>query len=235
MGGLIAGVTSYGYYIPGTWLASTTNQSSFGTIGAEVNVALYSGWIDSITGGSGAEILVNSTTAGDQKWSSVAIDTAGDFVVTWTSYGQDDSGNTTSLGNTSAANGGNGVYAQRFNGNGTRAGGEFRVNTYTAGNQQYSKVAMDAAGDFTIVWESFQDPKSDAELCRCADQLWHLRPTLRSHQPDRQSDLFTGPNGEYETEFSVNTTQNGDQRLSEHRHGRQRRRGGGLERQWQGL
>lgn len=33
-------------------------------------------------------------------------------------------------------------------------GEEFRVNTYTPGIQSEAKVAMDADGDFVIVWES---------------------------------------------------------------------------------
>ena len=45
-----------------------------------------------------------------------------------------------------------------------------------------------------------------------ADQLRHLRPALLPGRLDRQLALTLGPNGEYETEFSVNTTQDGDQR-----------------------
>ena len=62
----------------------------------------------------GTGIQVNSTTAltvgGNRKWSSVAIDDAGDFVVTWTSYGQDGTGNGAGAG----ANGQNGIYARHF-------------------------------------------------------------------------------------------------------------------------
>ncbi len=210
VGGVIAGVNSYLYEMPGTWLASTTNLSSFGSIGGEVNVALYSTWIDSITGGSGAETLVNQTTTGDQKWSSVAIDAAGDFVVTWTSYGQNSS--TTDLGSGAAANG-NDIYARRFNSNGTPASNEFRVNTFTAGNQEYSKVAMDAAGDFTVVWESFQDrPATTSNSSSAATSYGiYAQRYVRSSLIGNPA-YFTGPNGEYETEFAVNTTQDGDQR-----------------------
>ena len=35
------------------------------------------------------------------------------------------------------------------------AGSEFQVNTYTPGNQQIAKVAMDAAGDYVVVWQSY--------------------------------------------------------------------------------
>ena len=70
----------------------------------------------------------------------MAVDADGDFVVTWSSLGQDGSGW--------------GVYAQRYNAAGVAQGGEFRVNTTTANDQLYSMVAMDADGDFVVTWWS---------------------------------------------------------------------------------
>ena len=98
----------------------------------------------------GNEFRVNTTTAGNQTayTGSTAIDAAGDYIVTWTSNGQDGSGD--------------GVYAQRYNAAGVAQGIEFRVNTTTVGEQRLSTVAMDAAGDFVITWSSFgQDGSSD--------------------------------------------------------------------------
>jgi hypothetical protein len=90
------------------------------------------------------ETQVNTFTAGPQMTTpglnAVAMDSQGDYVITWASENEDGSGW--------------GVYAQRFNADGTRAGGEFRVNTTTAGDQANSAVAMDAAGDFVITWQS---------------------------------------------------------------------------------
>jgi hypothetical protein len=101
----------------------------------------------------GAEFLVNTFINGPQRWSSIAMDNAGDFVVTWNSYGQDGDKN--------------GIYAQRFNTAGAvqipsgcsaptcnPATGEFRVNTYTTNHQQRPSVGMDADGNFVISWES---------------------------------------------------------------------------------
>jgi oligoribonuclease NrnB/cAMP/cGMP phosphodiesterase (DHH superfamily) len=88
----------------------------------------------------GGEFRVNTTTTGDQEYPSAAMDAAGDFVITWSSNGQDGSGW--------------GIYAQRYNAAGVPQGGEFQVNTYTAGDQEYSTVAMDATGDFVITWSS---------------------------------------------------------------------------------
>ena len=41
-----------------------------------------------------------------------------------------------------------------FSAAGDARGGEFRVNTALAADQQYSTVAMDAAGNFVVTWAS---------------------------------------------------------------------------------
>jgi len=89
---------------------------------------------------TGPEFRVNTFTTGAQRVANMAMDADGDFVVAWTSDGQDGSGQ--------------GVYAQRYNATGLAQGAEFRVNTTTADNQQYPDVAMDAGGNFVVVWES---------------------------------------------------------------------------------
>src|SRR5262249_62394897 len=83
---------------------------------------------------------VNTITDGDQDYCSVAMNCTGTFVVAWPNYGQDGSGW--------------GVYGQRYNASGVAQGGEFRVNTTTAGDQMYSAVAIDSAGDYVITWSS---------------------------------------------------------------------------------
>ena len=88
----------------------------------------------------GGEFLVNTYTTGAQWFPSIAIDADGDFVIVWQSDGQDGSSN--------------GIVAQRYNADGSKAGGELAVNTYTTSNQRYASIAMDADGDFVIVWES---------------------------------------------------------------------------------
>jgi hypothetical protein len=86
----------------------------------------------------GTEFLVNTFTASEQNQSSVAIDAAGNFVVTWTSWYQDGD----------AA----GIFAQRFNAAGARQGAELQVNSYTAQWQDSPAAAMDSDGDFVITW-----------------------------------------------------------------------------------
>jgi predicted outer membrane repeat protein len=86
------------------------------------------------------EILVNQSTSDDQQWARVASDSAGNFVVTWTSTNQD--------GTPSS------VYARRFAGAGSPLTDEFRVNTTATGPQLNSVIGMDSAtGDFVIAWQ----------------------------------------------------------------------------------
>ncbi len=104
----------------------------------------------------GAAFRVNAFTQNVQKWSSVAMDAEGDFVIVWSSFGQEDP----TLGT------GYGVYARRYDAFGTpqveydtaSAGtpknGEFQVNVMTAGDQRFPSVAMDAEGDFIVTWTS---------------------------------------------------------------------------------
>lgn len=95
----------------------------------------------------GAEFHVTTYTTQNQRNSEVAIDTAGDFVVTWESRFQDGSEY--------------GVYAQRFDAAGNAVGPEFRVNTETTGAQGLPVVEMSIGGDFVIAWESFGQDGSD--------------------------------------------------------------------------
>src|SRR5205823_4737941 len=88
----------------------------------------------------GAEFRVNTFTTNDQIIPSVAVAAAGDFVIAWASSGQDAVGQ--------------GVYAQRYSAAGVPVGGEFRVNTFTTGNQGGQAVAVDAAGNFVVAWQS---------------------------------------------------------------------------------
>ena len=96
----------------------------------------------------GPEFLVNTFTFQDQHDASAAFDGAGNFVIVWYSALQDDG---LSLG----------VYAQRYASSGAPLGPEFRVNTYTTGNQLRPSVASDPAGNFVVLWDSqYQDGSS---------------------------------------------------------------------------
>ncbi|HWP41466.1 MAG TPA: hypothetical protein VNL70_11110 [Tepidisphaeraceae bacterium] len=88
----------------------------------------------------GPTTLVNTFTANAQHSPDVAVDADGDWVVVWASYLQDLSGD--------------GIYAQRFDSSGQALGGELRVNTAVNGSQTAPAVAIDADGDFVVVWQS---------------------------------------------------------------------------------
>jgi len=92
------------------------------------------------TGPAGGEFQVNTYTTGYQYIPAVAMDPSGNFVVVWASDGQDgDHG---------------GIFAQRFDNTGAKAGAEFQVNTYTTGYQYNPAIAMDSSGNFVVVWAS---------------------------------------------------------------------------------
>ena len=93
------------------------------------------------------EFQVNQATTGDQQRAAVAADEAGDFVVTWSSLGQDGSAE--------------GVFARRFGNAGQPLGDEFLVNTYTTGSQTWPRVAMDVKGNFIVAWQSDAEDGSD--------------------------------------------------------------------------
>ena len=89
----------------------------------------------------GDQFLVNQYQPSLQNEPSVAMDAKGDFVVTWTSYGQN--------GNY------DGIYARLFSLQAPAQGGEFMVNTTVRARQDHNDVAMDQNGDFTVVWEGY--------------------------------------------------------------------------------
>jgi hypothetical protein len=93
----------------------------------------------------GPELPV-SPINGDNHAAAVATDSDGDFVVAWTSYGDDGDGY--------------GIFAQRYNSAGAPLGAFFQVNTFTTSDQLIPAVAMDADGDFVIVWDSFEQDGS---------------------------------------------------------------------------
>jgi hypothetical protein len=101
----------------------------------------------------GTEFQVNTFTPDSQLDPSVTVDAEGDFVITWSSLGQDGSSH--------------GIFASRFSSSGTPLAGEFQVNSYSPGYQQNSSVAADAAGDFVVAWQSpGQDGSSEGVFAR---------------------------------------------------------------------
>jgi hypothetical protein len=90
----------------------------------------------------GPEFRVSTYTTSAQDSAHVAADSAGNFVVVWVSYRQDDSASW-------------GVFGQRYASSGAPLGAEFRVNTFTTNSQSSPSVAADSAGNFVVVWASY--------------------------------------------------------------------------------
>jgi hypothetical protein len=88
----------------------------------------------------GGEFRVNEHTTHIQSHHRVAMNPLGDFVVVWHSLLRDGYSF--------------GIVGRRFDAARGAASHEFLVNTYTTGAQTTPSVAMDAGGDFVVVWHT---------------------------------------------------------------------------------
>ncbi len=83
----------------------------------------------------------NQETNGDQQLPDIACRADGSFLVVWESRGQDGD----ALG----------VFARNFNTDGSPAGNEFQVNTYTTDDQRRPRLCTAPDGAAVVVWDSF--------------------------------------------------------------------------------
>ena len=120
------------------WQSYPQDGSNYGVIGQRFNSAGAK---------VGSEFQVNNYTTGLQTGPAVAADSSGNFVVLWGSVGPDGSNY--------------GVVGQRFDPGGGELGSEFQVNSYTTSIQRFPAVAADGAGNFVVVWDSFNQDGSD--------------------------------------------------------------------------
>ena len=88
----------------------------------------------------GPEFLVNTFTTGNQFAPAATSDISGDFVVVWVSELQDGSGL--------------GVFGQHFASSGAPVGAEFRINSFTTGDQAAPSLVVEKSGIFLVVWTS---------------------------------------------------------------------------------
>ena len=165
-----------------------------------------------------SELRMNSYTTGVQENDSVAMDAVGNFIVVWSSIpggsevrgrigyggGEFPVGTSRSQPAVAAASdgkfvvvwsasdgNGTGVFARRFEANGTPAGAEFRVNADTTGSQGSPSVDADAAGNFVVVWTAASSvPGSD---------------------PNVTGQLFTASGVRQGADFAVSAIPTGDQ------------------------
>ncbi|MGB5514294.1 MAG: hypothetical protein WBO69_06015 [Thermoanaerobaculia bacterium] len=135
---------------------------SFGSSGTDASEYSVQGQLyDSDGSPSGGEFQVNTYTTDDQRFPSVAIDTAGDFVVVFQSIGSD--------GTDSA---GSGIQGRRYSSDGMAIGGEFQVNTYTTSFQTAPAVATDPVGRFVVVWGSLGSSGTDFSVSSVQGQRY---------------------------------------------------------------
>ena len=115
-----------------TWSSSTQDGSNHGAFGQRYSSA-----------GTplGPEFRINTWTTGFQSYPQVTADASGNFTVIWSGLGFQEPTNL-------------GIYGQRYASNGAPLGPEFHVNTYVPGDQYLPSLAMDAAGNFVVVWGS---------------------------------------------------------------------------------
>jgi hypothetical protein len=139
---------------------------------------------DSAGGRVGVPFQLNTYTVGsNHNDAKVAVDGDGDFVALWQNTPQDGSFN--------------GIFGQLFASSGTKLGAEFQVNTFVAGNQMYSALAMDGDGDFVVVWHSYgQDEANVASTGVFAQR-------------------FSSSGTPLAAEFQVNTYSTGHQRTAQ--------------------
>jgi hypothetical protein len=96
------------------------------------------------------EFIVNTRLDSTQREPRIARDARGNSVTVWSSREQAGIGSGTD------------ICLQRFAVGGARIGGEILVNQTVKGAQEQPAVAMNAAGDFVVVWASMSSPLDSA-------------------------------------------------------------------------
>ena len=99
----------------------------------------------------GGENLVNTATGFNQRMPQIVTNDDGSYVVVWQSQTTYNTGDGSGLG----------LIGQRFNADGSKAGGEFIVNTTTAGDQPYDtswQLTRLEDGRFVVVWGDYNVP-----------------------------------------------------------------------------
>jgi Ca2+-binding RTX toxin-like protein len=102
---------------------------------------------------SGAEILINSTTASAQLEPAVATLANGTFVAVWTDYSK--TGGDTSEG---------AIRARLFTSAGAPIAADFIVNTTTDSAQLLPQVTALSGGRFLVTWTDYSRPTEEADL-----------------------------------------------------------------------
>ncbi len=129
--------------------------------------------------------IVNSYTTGNQQFPSVSAFKDGRFIVVWDSFTQDGDRE--------------GLFAQRFDMDGSPFGTEFQINSYTTGAQRRSVVVTQTNSLYSVFWLSDgQDGDGLGTFGRLLD--WDTGPL----GADFQVNTFT-PEDQYVTSASADS------------------------------
>ncbi|MBI2619055.1 MAG: T9SS type A sorting domain-containing protein [Ignavibacteriales bacterium] len=101
----------------------------------------------------GSEFQVNVTTAHSQARPAISFFPDGRFVVIWESWKQD-----------IVTPSGYGLFGRIFNADGTPAGGEFHINTYTNDYQWFGDIETIHDDRFVVVWCSWEQDGDDGGI-----------------------------------------------------------------------
>jgi hypothetical protein len=132
-----------------------------------------------------AETMVNTLTDGHQNEPTLAMASDGDFVVVWTSEGEDA--------------GGTAVVARRYSSAGAALGAAFVVNTTTAGSQTRPTAAMNDAGAFFVAWQTPNDGNTTGVFGQRYDDTgtpigveFIVNPTIAARQEEPDVGIRSG-------------------------------------------
>jgi len=142
-----------------------TWRDSSGTLGDASGTSVKGQVFDAAGQRVGGEFLVNTQTAGNQWHADVEALAHGGFVVTW----EDMSG-------AEAESNSIGIKAQQFDALGHRIGGEFRVNSQSAGDQTGPVVAALAGNGLAVSWTDTSQTLGDADFTAIRQQVLVLDP-----------------------------------------------------------
>ena len=113
---------------------------------------IYAQRYDATGAAVGGEFRLNTATGVDNQLPKVVTNTAGNFVVVWESIDQNDKLH---------------IYYRRLDATGTALGNNQSVTSKAISTSTFStkpSVAMDAAGNFVVAWENYDDAAGDEDI-----------------------------------------------------------------------
>ena len=144
-----------------------------------LDIGVYARQFDAAGNPLSSEILVNTSTSGDQTNPSITMDDTGAFIVVWEGAGVQPA-------NVDA----DGVFGQKFDASGTKIGGEFLINQSTANVQDRASVASVDGDSFVVVWTGNDGTQNDI----FARQMSHNDPP-QLYRPRQYPHLYRRRSG----------------------------------------